>query len=181
MTGLALAACSSASKEGETQSADSSDSSAITSKIDSALMNDESANNPMPEEEQDDAPEGAVAKFQTAKGEIFLMPNGKISSTNANVRGRWKKRSDVCATPPVWEVYIMDKRYDGEILYLITQDLAYDVAQGSQGPYIASYNPKTKKVKIECEYEEDEITESGENDWTDLRSIKPSSVKWYKK
>ena len=62
------------------------------------------------------------------KDKIYLMPGGKVTSSNKDIFGSW----EIIGFKNVL-VEILDRKYDGKTVYVISGAEAYKVFEGSEG------------------------------------------------
>ena len=73
-------------------------------------------------------PKGTVATMTIGKDKIYLMPGGKVTSSNKDIFGSW----EIIGFKNVL-VEILDRKYDGKTVYVISGAEAYKVFEGSEG------------------------------------------------
>ena len=93
-----------------------------------------------------DYPQGAVATMTIGKDKIYLMPDGKVTSSNKNIFGSW----DIDGIFKNVLVKILNRKYDGETVYVISgAEEAYKVFEGSEGE-VSIAGPYSVIVKSEA-------------------------------
>lgn len=103
-------------------------------------------------------PAGTIATFTVGGNAIYLIQDGTIKSNNSNLRGSWKdENGEASPWRKVTIVTVADSRYDGEVMYMIDEDKAYKIYEGSGGAELYVYEPKVFNVTLETECGNEDI------------------------